>query len=349
VQQWLSTHQFEKLEERYNGFQSQYEAGLLNDWALLIKYQAFYDTASENEDHLNLWIKDFPRSYPARLARGIYYRKVGEAKRGSSWIRETPKENLAQLSIYLDRATDDLLASRPLTSKPIVSIIHLMNVTKHRDGDRGNRYWLEEANRIDPSNFGARRRYMLTLTPRWGGSYAEMYAFLEECRAQRISSEHIRIFESIIHSDLGNMLRHDRRQGEALKHYREALILLSGIENGEMMESLKGLIHSAKESNALPRVAEDIDRYLRLAPRDAKILSYRGWLREKQGRLGEAMEDFKTAASEGDAWSQYRVGQSLITNMSSTTEEARNEGLTWLRRSAQQGYEPARRLLQQLE
>lgn len=346
----LQTRQFHQLDAHYTQLQQQYERDhTLNDWQLLIQYQPFYDTNSANELLLTEWISQFPTSYPARLARGIYYRKVGEEKRGAEWISKTPRENLNQLSKYLDLATDDLLFSRSLTLKPIVSIVHLLNITKHRDGDLGNRYWLEEANRIDPDNYAARRRYMLTLTPRWGGSYEDMQAFLGECRTQQVSSEYIRIFEAIIHSDKANMLRHNRNSAEAFLHYRHALVFLNGIDNNETIEALEGLIYSALDTGTLERVADEIDHYLHIAPQNVKILSYRGFVREKQGKADEALADFASAAIQGEAWSQFRIGQRLLLSSPSATEKERQEGLEWVKKSAQQGYEPAQKLLQHLE
>lgn len=345
----LRSRQFQQLESHYNILQKRYEQDhTLNDWQLLVQYQPFYDTTPENEALLTEWIFQFPDSYAARLARGIYYRKVGEQNRGCKWINETPAENIAQLSKYLDLATDDLLLSRSLAKKPIVSIVHLLNVTKHRDGDMGNRYWLDEANRIDPLNYGARRRYMRTLTPRWGGSYEEMYEFLQECRSQHVPAESIRIFEAIIHEDIANMLRHDRKPAEAFIHYRQALMFLRGIENEETVASLKGLIHSAKESNSLDRVSDEIDQYLRLTPHDPSVLSYRGWLQEKRGRTVEAMEDFRKAADQGHAWSQFRIGQALFYS-SAPMQNKHQDALAWIRKSADQGYEPAVKLLRQIQ
>ena len=148
---------------------------------------------------------------------------------------------------------------------------------------------------------------------------------------------------------MADMQRQNHKPIEAYTHYRQALMLLTGVENQETTEALSGLIYSARASNTLDRVSDEIDRYLRLVPQNPKILSYRGWLREKRGQVAEALEDFKEAATQGDAWSQFRVGQYLFYSQSTTTEETRQESLTWLKRSAQQGYEPAQQLLRQVQ
>lgn len=346
----LGSRQFQKLETYYTQLQNQYEKeGSINDLQLIIQYQPFRNTNPAMKPLLTDWVAQFPKSYPARLARGIYYLSVGHDKRGSKWASKTPQANFAQLNKYLDLATDDLLACRSLTAMPIASIFYLIDATHYRDGDVGNRYWIEEANRIDPGNFSPRRNYMSTLTPRWGGSYEEMYAYLQECRFQQIPPEHIRNLEAIIHNDIANMHRHDHKPVEAYTHYRQALMLLTGIETAETTEALRGLIYSALESNTLDRVSDEMDRYLHIVPEDPQILSYRGWLRENSGKLAEAMGDYKEAALQGDAWSQFQIAQILLYHKPLATEETRSEGLTWLKRSAKQGYEPAQKSLQRIE
>lgn len=82
VVQALRARQFAQLEAQYGGLQQQYERGEVIDRELTLQYKAFYETSPDLESILTEWIDQRPTSYPARLARGIYYRKVGEAKRG---------------------------------------------------------------------------------------------------------------------------------------------------------------------------------------------------------------------------------------------------------------------------
>ena len=175
-----------------------------------------------------------------------------------------------------------------------------------------------------------------------------MYTFLQECRYEKLPTHYILVFEAIIHADIASMLRIEKKEAEAFDHYRHALMFLRGIENGETVGSLEGLIYSARRLNALDRVSDEIDQYLRLVPQDLKILSYRGWLQEKRGKTAEAMDDFRKAAEQGDAWSQLRIGQILFYS-SSPWQDKYHEALAWIRKSAEQGHEPAVKLLRQIE
>lgn len=197
----LQAGQFTQLDQRYGTFQRQYEQGQMNDRDLTLQYQAFYDTSPENEAYLNQWVTKNSKSYPARLARGIYNRKLGEKKRGFAFAKDTPPENMVELSKYLAMADKDLVDSLSLSQKPIVTLLHLVNSSMMRGDKERSLAWLNFAKRIDPVNYGVRRRYLLTLTPRWGGLYDEMWRFLKACQDQRTSAEYLRIFESEIYLD----------------------------------------------------------------------------------------------------------------------------------------------------
>lgn len=344
----LESRNFAGLDKRFSELQRRYETGEMDDWTLLLQYQPFYETSSRIEALLTEWIAQAPKSYPARLARGIYYRKIGDAKRGSSWISEVPPPAIDALWQYLDLAAKDLQASLPLAKKPIVSIVHLMNVTKHREGGQVNRTWLDEAIRIDRISYGARRRFMYTLRPRWGGSYEEMRAFLKESERASVPSEHLRIYESIIYMDQANMLEHAKRDSEALPLYRKSLTLLDGIDNIERRNSLSAVVYIARRANKLEDVAQEIDEVLRLSPRNGKMLGYRGWIKEKQLKLDEAWRDYLHAAELGDAWAQYKVGGTLYYGSPPRVARDQQQGISWMKRAAAQGNSDAKKFLDAL-
>jgi hypothetical protein len=348
VARLLAARSFTALDTRYVELQRRYEAGEIDDWSLLLQYQPFYERSTRIEGLLTEWIARSPKSYAAHLARGIYYRKVGESKRGSGWIDDVPPPALDALWQYLDLAERDLRASLPLARKPIVSIVHLMNVTKHRDGGQVNRTWLDAAIRIDKTSYGARRRFMYTLRPRWGGSYEEMLAFLKECEIASVPAEHLRIYESIMYIDQGGMRVHQKRDAEALPLYRKALALLDGIDNIERRSSLRAVIYIARRADKLESVAQEIDEAIRLAPHDGGMVSYRAWIKERQHKLAEAWRDFLHAAELGDAYSQHKVGSNFYYGSPPHVTRDQRQGIEWIKRAAEQGYPDAKKFLDSL-
>lgn len=344
----LRSGQFAQLDQRYNTLQERYEQGTINDRELTLKYQAFYDTSPENEAFLNQWIGKNPNSYPARLARGIYLRKLGEAARGAAYVKDTPRENMVKLQQYLERANEDFLDSLKLSRKPIVTLLHLINSSMMRGDKKESIVWLNYANRIDPNNYGIKRRYLLTLTPRWGGSYDQMWAFLKECRDQQTSAEFLRIFESTIYLDQAKSLAEQDQREQALPLYRKALSLLEGIDNTERLDALKGVVYNGANPTNLEEFSREIDETLRLAPTERMILGYRGWIRFKQHRYDEGIRDYALGAELGDPYSQFQYGMQLYHGAPPTFAPNPAQGLLWIRKAAEQGDAGAQKFLVQV-
>jgi hypothetical protein len=346
----LRTAQFTRLNQLYEDLQKQYEDGVINDRDLTLQYQAFYDTSPENEILLNQWVEKGPKSYPARLARGIYYASIGEQRRGSDYIQNTPTGKILDLHRYLDLSNRDVADSLPLTKKPIVSILQRLKSSKHRDGKQANRLLLDYANRIDPNNYGVRRQYMISLTPRWGGSYDEMWAFLNECQDQHLPIEYLKVLEARIYLDQAQVLCCERQQPEkGLVFFRKAAALLDGIDIQDRLDVLKGIVDNRDTSQSLVTVASEIEAILRISPDESRFLGYRGWVRFQQGRFQEGLKDYATAAELGDAYSQLEFGKQLYYGMPPTVSPNREQALIWIKKSAGQGNEGARQFIAEVE
>jgi TPR repeat protein len=188
---------------------------------------------------------------------------------------------------------------------------------------------------------------MLTLQPRWGGSYEEMWQFLKTCQEQHISAEHLRIFESEIYLDQAKAFRERDQKDKALPLYQKALSLLQGLDITQRLDALKGVIYSASFTK-LEEYSREIDETLRLAPKESTILGYRGWIRFNQGHRAEGLKDYAMAAELGDAYSQLQYGKQLFYGVPSLLGSNQQQPVTWVKKSAGQGYEPAKQFLEQL-
>ena len=78
------------------------------------------------------------------------------------------------------------------------------------------------------------------------------------------------------------------------------------------------------------------------------ILGYPGWIRFKQGRIEEGLKGYSMAAELGDAYSQFLVGTRLYAGVPPTLASNQQQGLAWIRKSADQGYEEAKQFLEQI-
>jgi hypothetical protein len=194
----LVTGRYAELDVRMNGFQQAYKMGSLVDLELLREFGAFARTDSRLQADLDAWVQEYPASYAARLARGIYYSRCGLVTRGNRYINRTTAEQIRGMKVYLARAREDLLASLPLDAMPLISYRYLI-VIGMEFGERGkNRDWLAKATALNPDSIVIRRPYMVSLETRWGGSLDAMQKFLDESREAGSSPDHLRMLAELI-------------------------------------------------------------------------------------------------------------------------------------------------------
>src|SRR6188768_804247 len=73
----LSTAQYAQLDRRLTSIQGAYKRGAIDDVKLREAFRSFYFTTPSLAKNFDQWVREFPESYVAHLARGIYYKKVG--------------------------------------------------------------------------------------------------------------------------------------------------------------------------------------------------------------------------------------------------------------------------------
>jgi hypothetical protein len=73
----LRAGQYQELERRYSAVQMEFENGKISGDDLRAQFREFYPTDPDLGPKLDSWAAQYPSSYVARVARGIYYKKVG--------------------------------------------------------------------------------------------------------------------------------------------------------------------------------------------------------------------------------------------------------------------------------
>jgi hypothetical protein len=363
---WLKTGQYASLDRHYTELQQQYEAGAVSDAELTQEYRALYQNAPANAAYFDRWVEAFPESYAAHIARGAYHYRMAWASRGSDYIENTSQLQLEAMSRELAQARPDLEASFWLTAKPYLTILYLLNVEMLEGSPENQRLLLDLGNRIDPGNTVLRARYMISLSPRWGGSYSQMRAFLGECRRLHLPDALLARLDAIIHNDQAEVYsrtadaamkldRWDRLlyrlhtgrwppstealMAGALDHWEQTITLLQSAGDAPGAEELIG---HARAAWYLHRRA-DADRSLALLAQmpidEAWILSQMGHIYLEEKRLAEAWAVLQKAAALDDGWAQYIIGRTTILGCADIRLAPDAEtGRTWMRRSAENGF-----------
>jgi len=369
----VEKHDYAALDQLLAAKQQRYEQEAGSEEDLEKAFRAFRYLGPSAERALKEWSQQMPRSYAAHTARGVYYLWRGIEARGTGFASETPAEQMQAMTALLDRAAAELERSVPLTPKPYIS--HLSFVTLSRyvgERELGERHY-KEALAIAPQSVSVRQARMTMLEPRWGGSYRQMEALAKESAAAlkdpaaaakiaaRIPADHAQerqtakdyaaalgLYDEALRLDpsaaplrcerswlLSQLGRHGEAYAEAKRGLSEAR------EDAYCMERViwaATQLHNHEETIAVATLVIDVD------PRAGVAYAHRGWAREQLGQRDAAFQDYLAGAKLGEAWAQSKVGIAYLEGIAVQRDE--QEGMTWLRKSAAQGNEEAKRVLQ---
>lgn len=215
----------ETAEQAFASLQASFEQGRSTEFDLLDSYKVFYKEDAELAAALDEWVRVYPRSSYAHLARGVYYRKLGEERRGTHYVEDTPQANLHFMKVMHHKAKRDLARSLQLNPRSYIAELHVLNIAMHEGDELTAKKALANATTLLPTNFLARARYTISLTPRWGGSYAKIDAFISGCRSQGVAEETLALLQAIKLDDQGQRAEERGRTNEAIALYQRALPL----------------------------------------------------------------------------------------------------------------------------
>lgn len=204
----LVQERYAELDERINGFQAAYEAGTLDDLALLHAIGSFVAVDPALERNFDAWIAAYPNSYAARLSRGIYYFKSGVQTRGKRYISHTTTEQIRGMQAYFAKAQSDLHDSLALNSKPVLSYNYLIRISMNGGNQERTRALLDQALKFDRVALAARRPYLKSLEARWGGSLNEMLAFMQESREAGLSADQLSELQALVDAEREWLKKH---------------------------------------------------------------------------------------------------------------------------------------------
>ena len=356
----LAARRYEELDRRLNDVQVGYVKGEVSELDLLETFRAFYTTNPKLHDPFHEWAKLYPKSYAARLARGIYNKRIGGEYRGERYAAETPRWRIEMMSAFYEKAMADLEASLELDRKPILTYLYMMDIQKYsgrwsitlwlwRLWINPNRWTLNQALEVAPDSFILRRKYMHTLEARWGGVPGEMEAFFAESQKAKLKREELNALQAFVHADRG-WQRYVRRDfPAAFNEYQRALKLVD-VTSDRMFEynMRSAFLHGiAAGYQGVQRHQEALawfDRAIAAGADDADVYVSRGISLHHLNRKKEGLYDYLKAAQKGNAWAQNQVGMHYWHGI--ILEQNRDEARKWFSRSADQGFAEGKKHLE---
>jgi tetratricopeptide (TPR) repeat protein len=334
----LVAKRFDDLTRYAEELEDEAERNFKREYWALDSMRGFLIADPALEPLLDEWIEHSPRSFAPYTARGMYRVELGWYERGTEYAKGTSAAQFKALAREAERAREDFrtaLGLRPRALSPRLGVLFAARA----GGDV--RSELAGAIRDFPTSFLVRYYGMLGLTPRWGGSYAELERIAAE--AAPLAGQNSRLLT------LGGFADYARAQDLAgAEDYAGALPALDRAvsrgdfwlyldERGRVKMHLKDYAGAAldlRQARALRPEIDDIQRHLanvswqlkeyeeageaylyavRLDPTDfrdahlyATAFEYAARARWNAGEPREALHDFDQALVLDPAYADVR-------------------------------------------
>ncbi|WP_148864688.1 DUF4124 domain-containing protein [Marinobacter fonticola] len=242
-------------------------------------YQVFRQDDPAWEVLFDRWVSQYPQQYQGYLARATYLVYRGWEARGGAYIDKTPQEYIDQMRAFMDRAQADLTRALDLEADTLWAYCVRINIAKSGGNYKGALYTLEQATTRYPATYLARKYYIETLDPKWGGSPLSMVGFAT-------SAQHYADINPRLHRLLSYAYYEAGRMAYINKEYAKASEFLSiAIENGGRPRSyfMRGKIYAREDDHekaladfnaAIKQDKEDGDYYYWRAKSFAAVKRY---------------------------------------------------------------------------
>ena len=293
----LQTKRFADLEKVIVEAQDDFDASRTTEDDPWAKMGAFLNDEGITEKALSLWVAQAPGSYAALAARGLYYESTGWTIRGPEWVQHTASGRLKTMHDMHALAEAD--CEKALAIKPTLVACHvaLINIARGAgDEERASRRY-DVARRAVPGSILVAMARLQSLTPRWGGSYGEMRALLQELTKDSLwQKSGGRALLGHIAADQASLAALENDYGKAVELYTEAIA-----QGGGLAAYYAGRGINAHRLGRKADALKDYDRAVEMAPRGwpygetrlSAVLASRASIEHSSGQQAEAERDIR--------------------------------------------------------
>lgn len=302
----FNRRQFAELDKSLNGYQAEYENDTYKEQTAKVAFDTFFLSDPDIGPLFEEWRRQFPDSYAANLASGIYYYAMAITWRGEKYADRTHPHRFDQMRQFMTKAEQHIQVSLPQTKKPVLSLALLIRIAKHDGSLRAATGFLDQAIAGDPYCMSPRIAYMYHLEPRWGGSFEAMQRYAEESRS---ADNHPKMAQ--VAKILNGWLYWYRgdsyfRSGDYVKALNEYENAIASSEWDNFLVSRGWLYQKVGQTDLAIR---DLSQALAQYPHDAYARYVRGLALLDKHMTNEAIADLQYAARYGNTYAMNRLGQ----------------------------------------
>lgn len=294
----LLARDFAGLSAQLEQVQGEFAAGQRSEVSVDLAFDALANNDPAHDALLTAWVKAQPDAYAPLLARGRYYLQLGLAWRVEGYARDVSVQQREQLRNAFDLAERDITAALALKPGLTVAYASLVQLSGTLGDDTALAEWTQRGLAVAPASYEIRKSRLYLLFPRWGGSYAEIDAFVEDTKTHVDENPALRGLLGFADYVRAFNLH---RAG----HCEEAIATLDqALAAGETAWLWKERGICQWRLGKFAAAVADLNRAVALYPQMARALYWRGSAYLSLGDADRAFEDFAMAV-ELDPFDYY--------------------------------------------
>lgn len=192
------------------------------------------------------WLTVAPNSAYAVLYDGLFFYDLGTEARGWKFIKDTPEENLPKMRAYFKKAEVKLLGSLKINPNLIAARRMLINLYSHVSHEAQKQFFLDSI-AVLPDNYVIWHAHLFKTTPRWGGSYEQIYEYLKMAKKYfKTDPSIVNRLGGIVYQDTAKVLIYDKEYDKAMEVIDKGIAVSAGYP---LLFRQRALIHSSKKDH----------------------------------------------------------------------------------------------------
>jgi tetratricopeptide (TPR) repeat protein len=275
---------FGHLNSKLGEFQKEYEENYLAEDNLYSAFEVFSKADASFEPILNEWIKQFPSSAAAFTARARYYCACAWEVQRHKWALEKEGKEYEEMERYFSLAQLDIAEALKQDIRSDICYAMRMEIAMASGNEKLANNALAEALKYHPYAYRVRLQYLQMLTPRWGGTYQKMEAFIDSCEKDFVHNQKLKELVASVPADKGRTYSYLGKYEHAVKMYTEALKFSNlpayYIERGDSFAQLRNY----------KAALADYEQALKLSPNDPEYLDRKSTVLANIDRLNRTQK-----------------------------------------------------------
>lgn len=176
----IKDKQYEKLDSKLQVLQDEFIQDVTRERTLLRALQSFDNSNAQLEYILKDWVKANPSSIYAHASLGMYHLNLAFLSRGTHFINETNKKQIAKMHAHFRKAKDEFQFAIDKNPKFTIPFAYMLHIFMANGQDNEYEAILKKALLENPNSYVIRYNHLLSLQPKWGGSLKELKYFMDE-------------------------------------------------------------------------------------------------------------------------------------------------------------------------